>query len=478
MTNADQKKAQAIHDKTMELLGTVGMRFLHPEAVGVLKKHGVKVDGNTAYFTEEEIMKCLALAPSEMKIFARDPQYDINLGDGSTQLGPVMGAVKILEPDGTYRPVVVEDVIKSDKIVEYNPRFRIGGGLMCTPSDIGSEHLMPFQIFSGMMLSSKIPPDVFGDYQTMETCYELLAAGFGCRKEDLANKPRILAGMNINSPLYVDKTMTETLFTNLKYRQPCYLTPAGMGGSTAPITPAGTIVQSNAEVLGTLALAQMYAPGAPVLYGSQSSNADMRSLSIATGSPEAALCFRYAGIMGEFYHLPVRAGGLLTDSKKWNVQTGYEAMMNYLACAQNHVSVVLHAAGCMESYMTLSFEKMISDFQIIDYADVYLRDIEINEETVPMEDFEECVPTGAFIMAESTLELYDTALLDPIISVRGQTPPDGLETRTAKYIEKALQSYKAPDLTPEQMDDMKRIILQRGIAESPVLKVENARKQP
>ncbi|WP_416374766.1 trimethylamine methyltransferase family protein, partial [Muricomes intestini] len=40
------KNAQAIHDKSMELLQTVGTRFLHPEAIEILKKHGVKVDGN------------------------------------------------------------------------------------------------------------------------------------------------------------------------------------------------------------------------------------------------------------------------------------------------------------------------------------------------------------------------------------------------------------------------------------------------
>lgn len=467
--------AQAIHDKTMELLGTVGMRFLHPEAVEVLKSHGVRVDGQIAYFTEDEIMKCVEMAPSKVRVHARDPRFDIELGSGNTYIGPMMGGIRILEPDGSFHAATVEDLIKADKIVEYNDRYHINGGFICTPSEIAAEHLMVYQIYSGLMLSSKVPPDVCGDYRTMETCYDVLAAAFGITKEELKEKPRMIAGMNVDSPLFVDVNMTETLFTNLKYRQPCYLAPAAMAGSTAPITIAGTIVQNNAEVLGTLALAQMYAPGAPVLYGSQSTSADMRLLAIATGSPEASLCYRYAGVMGKFYNLPVRAGGLMTDAKKLDVQAGYEPMLSFLACEQNGVDVVLQGAGYLDAYLTLSFEKLVSDFQVVDYVDVYLNDIEINEETIPMEDMKEAGPSGSFVMAESTLENYQTALLDPIISVRGAKPQDTLEQNIARYIENALNNYQAPDIPSECMENMRKILLDYGIDETNIRKIEKAR---
>ena len=467
--------AQAIHDKTMEVLKTVGMRFLHPEAVEILKKHGIKVDGNIAYFTEEQLMKYVEMAPSRAKIYARDPRFDIELGSGKTYIGPMMGGIRILEADGTFHPVTLQDMIKADKIVEYNDRYYINGGYICTPEEIEAEHLMVFQMYAGLMLSSKIPPDICGDYKTMEQCYDILAASFGVSKEELKEKPRMLAGMNINSPLFVDTNMTETLFTNLKYGQPCYLAPAAMAGSTAPITTAGTIVQNNAEVMATLALAQMYAPGAPVLYGSQSTSSDMRNLAIATGSPEASLCYRYAGVMGEFYHIPVRAGGLMTDAKKWDVQAGYEPMLSFMACEQNGVDVVLQGAGFLDAYLTLSYQKLVSDFQIVDYADVYLKDIEIDEESVPLEDMKEAGPSGSYVMAESTLDNYDTAILDPIISIRGARPQDALEQHVEKYIQTALDAYKAPDIPKDCLDRMRQLILEYGIDEKYVREVENAR---
>lgn len=473
----NNKNVQAIHDKTMEILETVGMRFLHPEAIEILKSHGVKVDGQIAYFTEDEIMKCVEMVPSKVHIYARDPRYDIELGSGKTYIGPMMGGIKILQADGNFHQPTVDDVIISDKIVEYNNRYHINGGFICTPSDIAAEQLMVFQMYSGLMLSSKIPPDVAGSYETMETCYDVLAASFGCSKEELRNKPRIIAGMNVGSPLFLDKTMTETLFTNLKYGQPCYIAPAAMAGSTSPITTEGTIVQNNAEVLGVLTLAQMYAPGAPVLYGSQSTSSDMKSLAIATGSPEASLCYRYAGLMGKFYNIPVRAGGLMTDSKKLDVQAGYEPMLSFMACEQNGVDVVLQGAGYLDAYLTLSYEKLVSDFQIVDYVDVYLKDIEVNDETVPMDDIKEAGPSGSFVMAESTLDNFRTAHLNPIISVRGSTPQDTLERNTASYIKKALESYQAPDIPEENQKAMRDILLKYGIRESVIDKIEAARIQ-
>ena len=469
------KNAQAIHDKSMELLQTVGTRFLHPEAIEILKKHGVKVDGNIAYFTEDEIMKCVEMAPSKFKIYARNSKFDIEPGSGHTYIGPMMGGIKVLKKDGTLRTTTVDDVIKTDKIVEYNDRYHVNGGGICTPNDIPEDQFMLFELYAGLMLSSKIPPDVSGNYHTMELCYDVIAAAFGCSKEQLREKPRILAGMNVNSPLVVDTIMTETMFTNLKYRQPCYIAPAAMGGSTAPITAEGTIVQNNAEVLSTLALAQMYEPGAPVLYGSQSTAADMRTLAIAIGAPESALCYKYAGIMGKFYELPVRSGGLMTDAKKCDVQAGYEPMLSFLACEQNGVDVVLQGAGVLDAYLTFSYEKLISDFQIVDYVDAYLKDIDVNDETVPMEDMQEIGHDSSFITADSTLEHMRTAILDPIISVRGPKPQDTLEKNTDALIQKALDEYRSPDIPKECMDNMKKIVLDYGIDESYVKKIENAR---
>ena len=53
-----------IHEASMQILNKTGMKFYHPDALEILKKHGIKADGNVAYFTEEQIMEWVRKAPS------------------------------------------------------------------------------------------------------------------------------------------------------------------------------------------------------------------------------------------------------------------------------------------------------------------------------------------------------------------------------------------------------------------------------
>ena len=45
-----------IHEASMMILQKTGMKFCHPDAVQILKNHGIRTDGDVAYFTEEQIM--------------------------------------------------------------------------------------------------------------------------------------------------------------------------------------------------------------------------------------------------------------------------------------------------------------------------------------------------------------------------------------------------------------------------------------
>ena len=55
---------ERIHKATMRLVEEAGMLFHHPEAVEILKSHGIRMEGNVAHFTEEQLMYWIRKAPS------------------------------------------------------------------------------------------------------------------------------------------------------------------------------------------------------------------------------------------------------------------------------------------------------------------------------------------------------------------------------------------------------------------------------
>ena len=59
-------------------------------------------------------------------------------------------------------------------------------------------------------------------------------------RDEFEKYPRLLTIINVNTPLQLDKKMTETLLTFVKYRQPVVIASAAMAGTSSPITLAGT----------------------------------------------------------------------------------------------------------------------------------------------------------------------------------------------------------------------------------------------
>lgn len=468
-------KAQQIHEASMKILAKTGMRFHHPDAIEILKKNGIRVEGEIAYFTEEQIMYWVGKAPSIVDLYADDPKYDMHIGGSSRYNGPCGGSTFIMEPDGKMRDAVMADFVKLTKLFEGNPAYHLNGGLAVQPSDIPASVAQLMLAYASMVYTSKCVFAAAGDYHVCDTFAELACIRYGLTKEQLAEKPRICTIANTNTPLLLDRVMTETILGFGKYRQPVIIASAAMAGTTSPVTLAGTIALVNAEVISAIALSQMANPGAPVIYGSQTSNADMATCAMAIGSPEGALCYRYCAEMARFYGVPSRGGGSLSDAKAFNAQAGYESMLTCMACKEGGINVMTQSAGIINSYLAVSYEKLITDFEILDFVDRYCRDIEIDDETIPLDLIDEVGHEGSYLTEDHTLEYCREELLAPKVSVRGpqQNGPAKLLENINARIDKLLAAYKAPQISPEVHAAMSAFLIKEGVGMEYIEKVLN-----
>jgi trimethylamine--corrinoid protein Co-methyltransferase len=269
----------------------------------------------------------------------------------------------------------------------------------------------------------------------------------------------------------LDSEMTETIFTFAKYKQPVIIASAAMSGSTAPVTIAGAIALTNAEVLAAIALTQMYSPGSPVLYGSQSTVSDLRTGGIAIGAPESALCSKYCAQMAKFYQVPCRAGGALTDAKAYNPQAAYEGMLNYYANSSNKVNLILHAAGVMNGYLSMSFDKVITDFEIIDYVDRYNSDVNVTGDTIPEDVIHKVGHAGSYLVDNHTRKFCRVDPLLTHISAKGtESDPQSFYKKIEKRTKQLLDSYVKPIIPNDILDQMKDIVKNAGISDELIQK--------
>ena len=190
-------KEQLIHDAAMEILRDVGVKFHNEEAVRILQGNGIRVTGNIAHFTEEQVMNWVKMAPSSFTIHARNPLYNTEVGGDRTNLSPAYGCAFIAERDGTQRPGTLRDYIQCAKLIHANADYTINGGTMIQPGDV-PDITAPIDMFYAALLhSDKAMLVSAGAEPVMEALMKAGCELFGGEK-GMLEKPRMLTLINTN----------------------------------------------------------------------------------------------------------------------------------------------------------------------------------------------------------------------------------------------------------------------------------------
>lgn len=465
-------KEQQIHDAAMEILRDVGIRFHNEEAIRILVENGIRVEGNIAYFTEEQVMHWVNMAPSSFTLYARNPEYNMVIGGDYVHPSPTYGCAFIAERDGTQRPGTMEDYVKCVKLIHANEDYSINGGILIQPGDMPEDTAPLSMFYAALTHSDKVMMLSTGKKETMEALMEAGCELFG-GIEEMVQKPRMIALINTNSPLSLDGKMLDCLMTLARYGQPVILCPAAMLGATGPLPMAGTLASGTAEDLAGICLAQMIRPGTPVVFGIQSNAVDMRGILFACGAPEGTIMQGFGAQMARFYGLPSRGGGSQTDAPVVNAQAGYESMLTFYSAYRHGINLVMEAGGVVASVNATSFDKMICDFEIIRQVKAAFAPLEVNEETIDMEEIKEVGHDGSFLTADYTLDNF-MALYMPRIGSRNAKSPTYFEDSIDKEMERLMEEYEGhlPELNPEVRNKVKAVFAKAGVAMSQLDAIE------
>jgi trimethylamine--corrinoid protein Co-methyltransferase len=183
----------------------------------------------------------------------------------------------------------------------------------------------------------------------------------------------------------------------------------------APITVAGALTLSHAEALAAITLTQLARPGAPVTYGTFTSNVDMKSGAPAFGTPEQVKATLGAGQLARHLGLPWRcAAGSAANVN--DVQAAHETEISAWGCLSAGATVMIHAAGWLEGGLTVSYEKLITDMEMVQVMAELCADTPADAAEIAMDALAEVGPGGHFFGAAHTMERYQTAFYEPLVA--------------------------------------------------------------
>jgi len=407
------KEVEQIDAASLNILENVGLRVDLKRARQDLQAAGARVDeaARSVRFPEAVVRRAIEQAPRSFTLYGADPDFGMEIGTEQVNFAALGTPTKIFDTEtGELRPTTIEDVRNHLRII--NALDHIHNSQMdIWPNDIPMSTIHVEAILAWAQNSRK--SFGMGCYGVMasEDMMRMMAIAVG-GKEELKRRPRFFAICSAMSPLQMINLQIEGMYMFAEYGQPMAMSPEAMAGSTAPATLAGLLAQHNAEILAHVTLAQIIAPGTPVLYGSVSTITDMATALPALGSVETGLITAASAQLARHYDLPCRAVGGATEAKTVDVQCALERSSTLIPAVLAGVHFIT-CGGTLESTMTESHPLLVLDDDLCGLALRLARGIEVNEDTLAFDLIKEVGWEGIYLDKTHTAQHYRREHLRP-----------------------------------------------------------------
>ncbi len=410
-------RIEAMHDAALSALEELGIKVLLPEARAIFKAAGARIDEHTemVYLGRDIVMDAVANAPRSITMRGGAPGRDVLLELGSLVFQPGAGAPHATDLERGRRPGNERDFRELIQLTQHFDVLQMMPPLV-EPQDVPTRVRHYATMEAQLTLSDKVPFVFSRGTPQIHESFEMLRDFRGLSDADFHAEPHCYTIINTNSPRTLDIPMAQGLIDFARAKQVSIVTPFTLMGAMAPVTVAGAITLSHAEALAAIALTQLVQPGAPVCYGTFTSNVDMKSGAPAFGTPEHFNASIVAGQMARFLGLPWRcASGSAANIN--DAQAANETQFGLWGCILAGSTVVIHSAGWLEGGLTVSYEKLITDLEAVQMvAELCVTATGSSDEDIALDALREVQPSGHFFGCAHTMERYTTAFYEPLVA--------------------------------------------------------------
>jgi trimethylamine--corrinoid protein Co-methyltransferase len=143
------------------------------------------------------------------------------------------------------------------------------------------------------------------------------------------------------------------------------------------------------------------------------------------------------------------------------MQAVYEKCFAILQCALSGSNFIHHAAGILESLLTISHEQLVIDNELIGMAMRAVRGISVNTEKMAFRTIRDVGPGGTYVTEEHTLDHITEEYIEPMLADRKdraeweQAGRQAIADKARHRAREILEAHKGggrPDLIPRQAD--------------------------
>lgn len=354
-----------IHERSLNILATIGVRVESLKGREILKQAGGQVDENSGivHFPRNLVEEALRLAPKKFTLGARRPNWDLEMNANLCTLLPDGEAVAVIDrKSGEQRDCTFQDWLEATILTDALDQIGLYWSMVESGRRSGSLPDLIFHWRSIFRNFSKHVQITIDEGACIPWFLEILQVVFGDKQAIRQNHP-ISFLLCPQSPLMIDQQYTDAYLELLGWDIPVAAMPMPLMGATAPGNMISTILQGNCETLALLCLLQAGAPGTPFIYAPVLAKINPRSGLYSAGAIENGLLGAATTEMGRYYGLPVEASGGGTDHFMPGIQAAYERALNGLLPLLSWPDIFV-GPGLLGGSMILSLEQLMIDVEV------------------------------------------------------------------------------------------------------------------
>jgi len=398
------------------IIQDVGLAFRDdPEALRIWKQAGAKIEGDIVRAPADWVRSLCATAPAQFTQLARNRDRSVVIGGNNQVFAPIYGAPFVRDLHAGRRYGDIESFRKLVKLSYMHPNLHHGGFVTCEPCDLPVSKRHFDMLYAHMTLSDKPHLGAITEMSRAQDSVDMAEIVFG--RQVMDENCVIMGNVNTNSPLLVDKVVTEAIRVYSGRGQGVIVVPFILSGAMGPVSTAASVTQAMAEAIMVCAFSQLVRPGAPFVLGNFLSSMSLKSGAPTFGMPEPVISNYVIGQMARRIGLPLRCGGSLTASKIEDAQAAYESADSMHSTMLAGANYVLHAAGWLEGGLCTGFEKLVMDADRLgSYQKILDEALDISDEAFARDAYGEVAPGGHFLGCAHTMRNYQTAFYEPRLS--------------------------------------------------------------
>jgi trimethylamine--corrinoid protein Co-methyltransferase len=435
--------------KAIELVERVGLHVPHDGILDLLRQHdGVKVEGQMVSFRPELVEKALREARYPLpEYYGRE--WVISAGAHQPKMHDL--------DTGVLRDTTLRDL---KDLIKIGDALDTVGSAPCVPLDV-PVHLQEIQMHKVAWENSRrrandmFEHDPKPNVNVAQYVYEMSQA---------AGRWFSL-GLYMVSPRSFDPPELEIIYRFRDLGVPMWAGTMPIAGVNAPILEKAGILQAMFETLACLTMLSLINTRGynyiQVIDSFIVHPFDMKYSTFVYGSAEDARGTMDKLAIHKELGLPLVAKSLITGAKQVDAQSAHEVgvytMMAALAGCRT-----FRCAGLLSSAELYSAEKLVVDYEIVQYIKRTLEPEEFSAETLLAEEIAAIKPGESFLEHPSTFKFYKSHYWDPPLfthSNLGQWQEMGSKSlyRLANERAKKLLKEHSYQIEPEKKRELDRI---------------------